>query len=65
MLQWIWCLWSKGPSYGKRENKAWNQERKNEFSLGGTQEEGESKVLPEDSQGGESKVIADKIKGHW
>ena len=27
-------LWSKGPPYGERENRAWNQEREKGFSLG-------------------------------
>ena len=41
----IWLLWSKGPPYGERENRAWNEKRDKGFSLGGMQEEGESKVL--------------------
>ena len=35
MLQRIWWFWSKGPPYGKREYRAWNQEReKIDFCLG-------------------------------
>ena len=34
MLQIIWLLWPKRPPYRERENKVWNQERENGFSLG-------------------------------
>ena len=34
MLQTIWWFWPKGPPYRERENRAWNQERENGFSLG-------------------------------
>ena len=42
MLQRIYLLWPKGPPYGERENRAWNQEREKKriFHLGGTQEGG-------------------------
>ena len=37
MLQRIWWfwfwLWPKGPLYGERENRVWNPERENGFSL--------------------------------
>ena len=34
MLQRIWWLWPKDSSYEEGENRAWNQERENRFSLG-------------------------------
>ena len=34
MLQRIWWLWPKDSPYRERENREWNQERENRFSLG-------------------------------
>ena len=50
---------------GKGKIKHETKREKMDSHRGGTQEEKESKVLPEDNQGGESKVNVDKIKDHW